>query len=231
MRLIPTATYFPLRFQLMRSLLRLSRATGTYIPLAPALLEVLNSAEMKKPPKPSTLKPLDFATSYKCGKSYLRTRVYQDGVGEQAAELIAEFFVLWSTNIAFPELALPVVVMLKRWLKDVQNKSSGNKNGKINSQIVLVVQKLDANARFIEEKRQKVEFAPNDRAGVEGFLKGFEWEKTPLGAYVVGQRKQREEKRKMLEAARKDDDRRRKEDKAAEEEDLSMSEAEESDEE
>lgn len=198
MRLIPTATYFPLRFHMMRSLLRISRATGTYIPLASALLEVLNSSEMKKPPKPSTLKSLDFASNYKSQKSYLRTRVYQDGVGEQVAELLSEFFVLWSTSIAFPELALPVIVMLKRWLKEVNNKGSGNKNNKINSAILLVVHKLEANGKWIEERRAKVDFAPNDRAGVDGFLKGFEWEKTPLGAFVVGQRKQREEKARLM---------------------------------
>merc|ERR1711977_168766 len=56
MRLIPTSTYFPLRFHLMRSLLRLSRATGTYIPLASALLEVLNSNEMKKLQSPARSK-------------------------------------------------------------------------------------------------------------------------------------------------------------------------------
>jgi nucleolar complex protein 2 len=216
MRLIPTSTYFPLRFHLMRSLLRLSRATGTYIPLAPALLEVLNSAEMKKPPKPSTLKSLDFATNYKAQKSYLRTRVYQDGVGEQVAELLSEFFVLWSTSIAFPELALPVIVMMKRWLKDAGNKTSGNKNNKINSAFILVIQKLEANGKWIEERRSKVDFAPNNRAGVEGFLKGFEWEKTPLGAFVVGQRKQREERVKMLEEGRREEDRKRKLDREKE---------------
>ena len=216
MRLIPTATYFPLRFQMMRSLLRLSRATGTYIPLASALLEVLNSAEMKRPPKPSTLKSLDFASNYKAPKSYLRTRVYQDGVGEQVAELLSEFFVLWSTSIAFPELALPVIVMLKRWLKDASNKTSGNKNNKINSGFVLLIQKLEANAKFIEEKRAKVDFAPNNRAGVDGFLKGFEWEKTPLGAFVVGQRKQREEKAEMLEEGRRAEDKKRKADREKE---------------
>lgn len=209
MRLIPTATYFPLRFQMMRSLLRLSRATGTYIPLASALLEVLNSAEMKKAPKASTMKALDFASSYKAQKSYLRTRVYQDGVGEQVGELLSEFFVLWSTSVAFPELALPVMVMLKRWLKEVSNKSSGNKNTKINSIFVLLIQKLEANSKWIEERRAKVDFAPNNRAGVEGFLKGFEWEKTPLGAFVVGQRKQREEKAKILEESRREEDRKR----------------------
>jgi nucleolar complex protein 2 len=213
MRLIPTATYFPLRFQLIRSLLRLSRATGTYIPLAPALLEVLNSAEMKKPPKPSTMKSLDFNTVYKAPKSYLRTRVYQDGIGEQVTELLCEFFVLWCTSIAFPELALPVVVMLKRWLKEASSKSSGNKNGKVNSGLVLLVQKLEANGKWIEERRSKVDFAPNNRVGVEGFLKGFEWEKTPLGAFTVGQRKQREEKARLMEAGRSEEDKKTRQDK------------------
>lgn len=215
MRLIPTAIYFPLRFQLVRSLLRLSRATGTYIPLASALLEVLNSAEMKKAPKATTLKALDFSVQYKAPKSYLRTRVYQDGVGEQVVELFCEYFAIWSTNIAFPEFALPVVIMLKRWAKEARgNKKSkgvGNKNNKLVSQIGLLVQKLEANAKFIEEKRSKVDFAPKNRDQVDKFLSGFDWEKTPVGAFVVSQRKLRAEKAKMMEEARKEDDRKRKE--------------------
>lgn len=209
MRLIPTATYFPLRFHLVRSLLRLSRATGTYIPLAPLLLEVLSAAEMKKHAKPSTQRPLDFAVSYKAPKAYLRTRVYQDGVGEQVVELLGEFFVLWSTSVAAPELGLPVVVMLKRWLKEAGAKT-GNRNGKVNAALGILVQKIEANGRWVEERRVKVEFAPGNRAGVEGFLKGFEWEKTPLGAYVVGQRKQREEKARVLEAGRREEDKKGK---------------------
>jgi nucleolar complex protein 2 len=211
MRLIPTAQYFPLRFQLVRSLLRISSATSTYVPLAPALVEVLNTAEMKKPAKAGTLKALDFSTSIRATKQYLRTRVYQDGVGEQVAELLSEFFVLWTKNIAFPELALPVIVMLKRWVKAMSKKNGGNKNGKVNSMLVLLIQKLEANSKFVEEKRAKVDFAPNDRAGVEGFLKDVDWEKTPLGAFVSGQRKSREQKAKMLEAARKTEEKKRKE--------------------
>ncbi|KAL2372097.1 ribosome assembly protein Noc2 [Blastomyces gilchristii SLH14081] len=209
MRLIPTAQYFPLRFQLTRSLLRISRATGTYIPLAAALLEVLNSAEMRKPPKSSTVRPLDFATSIRAPKSYLRTRIYQDGVGAEVAELLSEFFILWAKNIAFPELSLPVIVMLKRWLKEVSSRTSGNKNTKVNQMIVLVVQKLEANSRWIEERRSKVTFAPRDRAEVEGFLKDVEWETTPLGAFVKTQRKQKDERVKLLEQSRRDDQKKR----------------------
>jgi nucleolar complex protein 2 len=211
LRLIPTALYFPIRFQLARSLLRLSRATGTYIPLASVLLEVLNSAEMKKSPKQSTLKPLDFAVQYKAPKTYLRTRVFQDGVGEQFVELMSEYFALWSTNIAFPEFALPVVIMLKRWVKEARKMGTGNKNNKLVSAIVLLVQKIEANAKFIEQKRASVDFAPNDRTQVDAFLKDFEWEKTPVGAFVVGQRTQRAERAKMMEEARKQDEEKRKE--------------------
>ncbi|KAI1743310.1 Noc2p family-domain-containing protein [Xylaria scruposa] len=211
MRLIPTAAYFPLRFHMIRSLLRISRSTGTYIPLASVLLEVLNSAEMRRTPKQATLKALDFHVAYKAPKSYLRTRIYQDGVGEQVVDLFAEYFVLWSTNIAFPEFALPVVIMLKRWLKQSRKKASGNNNGKLRSGLVLLVQKLEANAKFIEGKRAKVDFAPRDRAQVDAFLKDFPWEKTPVGAYVVAQRKAGAEKAKMMEEARKEDERKRKE--------------------
>ena len=204
MRLIPNAQYFPLRFQLIRSLLRISRTTDTYIPLAPALYEVLTSAEMRKPPKPSTLKAIDFDISIKASKSFLRTRVYQDGVGEEVVALLSDFFALWTKSIAFPELALPVIFMLKRWLKQMSGKD-GNKNGKINSAISLLVQKLEANSRWIEEQRATIDFAPNDRAGVEGFLRDAEWEKSPLGAFVASQRKLRDEKAKLLAEGRKRD--------------------------
>ncbi|KAK2750005.1 Nucleolar Complex 2 protein [Onygenales sp. PD_40] len=230
MRLIPTAQYFPLRFQLTRSLLRISLSTGTYIPLASALLEVLNSAEMRKPPKSSTLKPLDFATSIRAPKSYLRSRVYQDGVGEEVVELLYEFFILWTKNIAFPELALPVIVMLKRWLKEVSSRTSGNRNTKINQMIVLLVQKLEANSRWIEERRSKVTFAPKDRAEVEGFLKDVEWETTPLGAFVKTQRKQKAERVKLIEKSRMEARQKRNAGEDEEMEDAHISESEDEDE-
>ena len=210
MRLIPTSTYFPIRFSLMRSLLRISQATGTYIPLASALLEVLNSAEMKKSPKPATLRPLDFSSVIRAPTSYLKTRVYQDGVGEQVIELFSEFFVLWTKSVAFPELQLPVAVMLKRWLRSASSKTTGNKNAKVNQGLLLLVQKMEANARWIEERRNKVAFAPKDRTEVETFLQDTAWEDTPFGAFVVGQRKMREERRKVLEQARCENDRKRR---------------------
>lgn len=171
--------------------------------------------------------------------------MYQDGVGEQVGELLGEFFGLWCKSVAFPELALPVVVMLRRWLREVSpwnggggagqgngkkgghrrgkvdEAAKGNRNSKVNGMIVLLVQKLEASSRFIEERRAKIDFAPNDRAGVEGFLKEFEVGMTPLGAFVEGQRKQREERRRVVEEGRRDEEvKKRDEKKAAENEEM-----------
>jgi nucleolar complex protein 2 len=220
MRLIPTAQYFPLRFQLTRALLRVSRATGTYIPLASSLIEVLTSAEMRKAPKSSTLKPLDFHTAIRAPKSYLRSRIYQDGVGEQVAELLSEFFVLWCKHIAFPELSVPVVVALKRWLKQVSARNGGNKNAKINQMILLLVQKVEANAHWIEERRLNVSYTPRQRTEVENFLKDVEWESTPLGAFVKTQRMLREERAAIVEEGRREEEKRRAEDKKRDEDEL-----------
>ncbi|KAL4909919.1 hypothetical protein BDW74DRAFT_144017 [Aspergillus multicolor] len=221
-RLIPTAQYLPLRFQLTRSLLRLSRASGTYIPLAPLLLEPLNLTELRKAPKQATLRPLDFNTAIRAPKSYLRTRVYQDGAAEQIAELLSEFFVLWSKHISFPELSVPIVVALKRWLKQVSSRNGGNRNQKVNQMILLLVQKVEANAKWIEEKRVHVTFAPRNKTEVDAFLKDVEWESTPLGAFVKVQRKLREEKAAILEEGRREEEKRRQEEKEGGGDDIAM---------
>ena len=220
LRLIPTPTYFPLHMHLTRSLLRLSLTTTTYIPLFPALHEVLTSPDLSKPPKPSTLPPLDFTTALRAPKTYLRTRVYQDGLGAQIQELLAESFACWAKHIAFPELILPPSVALKRWLKSASsppargNKSAatkseregkGNKNAKLNASISLLLQKLTANAHFVEKHRAQVRFGPSDREGVEGFLRDVTIGETPLGAFVEGARKQREEKARVLEEGRREE--------------------------
>ena len=225
-RLVPTPVFFPLRFHLIRALVRLSLATNTYIPLAPPLLEVLNSSELSKTPKPSTLKPLDFSTVLHAPKAYLRTRVYQDGLGAELCFLLAEFFACWSKHIAFPELAMPPMVMMKRWLKSATSTSSkpststsksanqpgassttkkgkGPRNSKLTGQIALVVQKMDLNAQWIEERRSQVTFTPSQREEVDAFLRDVPVEETPMGAFVVGMRAQREERERLLEEGRK----------------------------
>ncbi|KAF9091587.1 Nucleolar Complex 2 protein [Mortierella sp. AD031] len=197
LRLIPTSTYYPLRFQIIRNLIQLIENTGTFIPLAPFLFEVLEGGEMKRPGRKGTLKPLEWDLGFKCSKDYKGSRVYQDGTGEQVYELMTEYYALFSTSISFPELAIPAIVQLKRFIK----KSS---LVKLTKQFAGLVDKLEQNSRFVEGERNKADFSPSDAAGVSGFLRHQDKEKTPLGAYWKGVKRSVMAKRKMIEEARKD---------------------------
>ncbi|KAF9366164.1 Nucleolar Complex 2 protein [Mortierella sp. NVP85] len=197
LRLIPTATYYPLRFQIIRNMILVIENTGTFIPLAPFLFEVLEGGELKRPGRKGTLKPLEWDIAFKCGKEYKNTLVYQDGIGEQVYELLTEYYAQFSTSISFPELAIPAIVQLKRFTKKLGMP-------KMKKQFFGLVEKLEQNSRFVETERNKADFAPSDAAGVSGFLRSYDKEKTPLGSYWKGVKRSVVAKRKMIEEARKD---------------------------
>lgn len=209
-RLNPTAQFFPLRFYLIRSLLRLSK-TGVYIPLFPLLYEILSSTAITKSPKPSALQIVDFEHNIKVNQAYLGTKVYQDGLCEQFIELNSEFFGLYAKSIAFPELITPAVLGLKRFTKK-------SKNVKFNKQLNQLIEKLNANAQLISRKRSNVEFGPSDKREVKDFLNDLSWEKTPLGQYIVVQRQQKEERLRLFKEAQEEEERAKEQKKKQEEE-------------
>ncbi|ODV84189.1 hypothetical protein CANARDRAFT_201363 [[Candida] arabinofermentans NRRL YB-2248] len=225
-RLIPTAQFFPLRFYLIRSLIRLSQNTGVYIPLFPLLSEILNSTAITRNPKNSNLQAVDFDHVIKVNQAYLNTRVYQDGLCEQFLDLTSEFFVLYCKSIAFPELITPAVIYLRRYIKKV-------KNVKFSKQLSNLVDKLNTNAKFIEQKRSTVEYGPSNRSEVAKFLQDLPWEKTPLGSYVLTQREVREARAQILRDSILADEEDKAKSKAAEDddEDIEMSQASEEEEE
>lgn len=192
-RLIPTSRYFPLRCHLLRAMLRLMQRTGVYIPLGSSLLEMLSAPEFLRKAKGSTLKPLDFTTTLRAPASYVRTRVYADQLAEEVPYLLAEFLATQSRSIGLPELVVPLVFQVKRTLKH-------STSPKLSSACKQLLAKVEANVRFVEQKRQNVEFAPSNLKGLEGFLSEMgEGEETPLEAWVRLARKVREQKRRVVE--------------------------------
>lgn len=193
-RLIPTAQFFPMRFYLIRALIRLSQGSGVYIPIYPLISEILTSTAFTKPGKPAKLQAIDFDYIIKVNQQYLGTKTYQDGLCEQFLELTAEFFALHCKNIAFPELVTPAILSLRRFIKK-------SRNFKFNKQLQQLIEKLNANATFITSRRSNVEYGPSNKAEVQAFLKEDSWESTPLGQYVVVHRKVKEERAKLLKMA------------------------------
>jgi nucleolar complex protein 2 len=193
-RLVPTSRYYPLRFHLVRSLLRIVQRTGTYIPLSTSLFEILDSPDLSKRSKPSTLKPLDWEYYLRCPAAYQKTRVYADGLADELVYLLTEYYGSLSTSVAFPEIVLPAIVALKRHAKKSGQARLGN-------QIKVLVEKLEGNAKFIEDKREAIEFSPQKRDKVDRFLQGEDPATTPLGGHLRLQKKLRDAKRVLLEKA------------------------------
>jgi nucleolar complex protein 2 len=162
---------------------------------------------------------LDFEYIIRAPSSYPKTRVYQESLAEELVYLLAEYHSALSTNIAFPEIVLPVIVTLKRHLK------RGSCGGvKVQGMVKGLVEKLEAGKVWVEKKRSGVGFAPRDRGEVERFSqgKGMEVAATPLGAWVKVLRKVREGKRREIERALREEkgtDEEKEEDEQEDEED------------
>ncbi|KAJ2752949.1 Nucleolar Complex 2 protein [Coemansia sp. BCRC 34490] len=193
-RLVPTAKYFPLRIHCISQLLRLSSATGIYIPLLPMIIEVLESPEfLSRRPVKSTLKPLMLESHLKVPREYEHTRVYLEVVLENVFGLLADGFASQSVRIAFPEWSVPAILQLRRWRKRV-----GASWSRFSKQLQGLLEKIDQTSRLIQQQRSKVDFAPSNLSGANQFMQDFSPEKTPVGQYAASLRKIQAQQRATL---------------------------------
>jgi len=192
-RLNPSSQYFPLRFYLIESLLRLSRQTDVYIPLAPLLLEPLDSSLMKTSPSKkseSVLKPIEFETVLRVSSNYLSgpsSKVYRDQIGEKLCNLLAQYFELHALNLAFPELVFPVLIAIKKWLK----RHGGECGGKVRHLLQNLVEKLDEQAKWVEERRRGLPFEPEKLSSGQKVTVENEMT-TPLSKWIQKQKAMQE---------------------------------------
>eukprot|EP01114_Cavostelium_apophysatum_P014289 TRINITY_DN3664_c0_g1_i2.p1 TRINITY_DN3664_c0_g1~~TRINITY_DN3664_c0_g1_i2.p1 ORF type:complete len:735 (+),score=233.27 TRINITY_DN3664_c0_g1_i2:175-2379(+) len=188
MKLLPTSRYFPLRFMCARMLNGLAAASGTFINVVPQLLEVLNSHEMNEKPKGSN-RPLDFSVIIKVSNTQRRTSSFQMATLSSMFELILENFTIYSRSIAFPELILPTIVMIKAYLK----KKTLSTNPMFTKRAKQLMDHLNNNAAFVTKHRHSVDFGPQMKDKVNDFLKNT---KAPLENYFE-QFKKEEAKAKL----------------------------------
>ncbi|TFK37615.1 Noc2p family-domain-containing protein [Crucibulum laeve] len=201
-KLIPNSRSHPFHLHVIRSLLHLSKHTGTYIPISPYLISILNSSlSPSSRPKSSTLRPLDLDVHIRVPQQYMKTRVYSEGITEEAIFLLVEWLASPAVHgsIAFPEIAVPIVVTLRKSMKNAKqgvSKEQGLLKG--------LLERADESAKWIEEKRKLVTFSPAKMSAVRDWEDALK-EKladAPLSKYLKVQRKTREKRRKLVEKAR-----------------------------
>ena len=190
-RLVPMSRYFPLRLHVLRSMLRLMQATHVYIPLAPLILEVFDSSEFQRRGKGATLKPLDLDTTFRAPAAYVRTKVYANQLAEEFAFALLEFLATQARSISFPEMVIPMVVQLRRVVK-------ASPNTRLHDAIKPLLDKVQQTSTWITQRRASVEFAPNQHAQVDAFLRDEKAE-APLQQALRLARKVREQKQRLLQ--------------------------------
>jgi nucleolar complex protein 2 len=203
-RLISNLSSYPFRLQIIRSLLHLSRHTETYIPIPPYLLPILISPLTFSRPKPSTLRPLDLEVHIRVPQQYVKTRVYADNLVEEAVFLLAEWLASRAVHgsVAFPEVIVPVTVVLRKAMKASSKGSAG-----VGNQIGIIkglVERMEESAQWIEQRRKGVAFAPGKNIEVERWELAIKEkiEESPLGKYVKVQRKARDKRRNLIDKVR-----------------------------
>ncbi|KAJ3272386.1 Nucleolar Complex 2 protein [Terramyces sp. JEL0728] len=175
-RLKPSSKHFPLRIAIVKTLIEIAQKTKFFIPVASYLFEIFESSELKKKGKPSTLKPIDFKLNIRAPNPYLGTKTYHNGLIEQVVHLLFQYYTSSAFSIAFPELAIPAIVQLKRMTKQ-------GKDFALNKQVQQLVDKLEQNSKFIEAKRSAVSFGPKDTAQAIEFLSDISPTESPLYKY------------------------------------------------
>ncbi|KAG5735577.1 hypothetical protein E4T56_gene11159 [Termitomyces sp. T112] len=210
-KLISTSRSYPFHLHIVRSLLHLTKHTDIYIPLSPHLVPILTSIlAPSSRSKSSTLRPLDLEVQIRAPQQYIRTRVYHEGVLEESAYLLTEWLTspMVQGSISFPEIVVPVVVLLRKALKAARSGSSGSSSGKDQGTVKVLLERIEESAKWIKQRRRSVTFAPGQLEEVVSWEKDLRdlIEDSPLGKYLKVQKKLREKRRKLVEKAREGED-------------------------
>ncbi|KAI5887664.1 Noc2-domain-containing protein [Schizophyllum commune H4-8] len=196
-RLMNNARSHPFHLHLIRSLLHLTKHTRTYIPLSPHLVPILTATLSPEKLKRSTLRPLDLELQIRAPQQYAKTRVYAEGVRDEAAFLLGEWLACPAVHAsaAFPEVVVPVIVLLRKAVKGARDAGS----------VKTLLERVEEGAKWVEQRRRAAAFAPADTKAVALWETELEkkLEESPLVKYLKVQRKAREKRRKLVEKARK----------------------------
>eukprot|EP00871_Galdieria_phlegrea_P003760 jgi/Galph1/4385/GphlegSOOS_G3050.1 len=129
---------------------------NVYIPVASSLIRTLFCTELKRKPTSNEIgkgKQLMWRVTLRLSLNALNSRAFRDGVISQVVYLLAEHFSTLSRNVAFPELIIPSIISLKKFLTET-------KVGKYRRCIQELVEQMEANATCILRQRREMSLAP-----------------------------------------------------------------------
>ncbi|XP_046458250.1 nucleolar complex protein 2 homolog [Daphnia pulex] len=183
--LVPTGKYYPLRFQVVSILNQLSVDTGTYIPVLSFLLEILQNHKFEKKPSKVSMKPLELSCVLRVSQSQMGESGYRDAIIDLLYDHLLETLQCQSHSSAFPEIALPVILQLKQFIKKCTLANFTKK-------MKQLMEKVQETSQFIEKQRSQVHFDLADTKAVLALENQIKQSGTPLTNYHNSWKKMRD---------------------------------------
>ena len=172
------------RFHVISLLLDVCEATGVFANVLPFLLQCISYPQVRRHVEKRAGRELDFATHVVVPLRFLGTVELQTAVREHFFHYAGQFLAAHAYAIAFPELALPFVVMVKQLAADELTTPD----------IDALLRKVQENVQWVTQHRMRTDFSPKDVDRVKSFLATEkEHHKSPLDKYWIAQTKKFEE--------------------------------------
>uniref|UniRef100_A0A8D8YF06 Nucleolar complex protein 2 homolog n=1 Tax=Cacopsylla melanoneura TaxID=428564 RepID=A0A8D8YF06_9HEMI len=190
-KLIPTSTYFPLRFHCVDLLNQISSETGLFIPTAPLILEIFQIYDLNKRHSKVSMKPLDFTCILRLNKIHLVENGFKTSVVDCVYQHLLNYMQNESSRISFPDLCIPVVSQLRAFVK-------ASKVPNYSRKIKQLLDKIEDTSRFVEEERRKAALPLSNRDGIKTWEGAVKAKGTPLMSFYAAWKKindQREAKK------------------------------------
>lgn len=153
MGLHPTPRAFPLRLHIASFLIDLVQETGVYIPVVPNLLLLLRCSELKKHPKHSDVKGLEWRALLRVNEDTVKTKGFLSGLVDGVTFEISRFFAIISKHVSFPELSFVAESGLRKIAKSLALPEWKSK-------IITLATKLKGTADEVVKARAKADLAP-----------------------------------------------------------------------
>ncbi|XP_040995041.1 nucleolar complex protein 2 homolog isoform X2 [Juglans microcarpa x Juglans regia] len=190
-RLVPSASYFPLRVRCAKMLNRIAASTGTFIPVSMLLLDMLEMKELNRPPAGGVSKAVDLRTKLKVSETTLKTRAFQEACVLSVIEELAEHLAQWSYSVAFFELSFIPLVRLRSFCKTTKVE-------RFRKEMRQLIRQIEASSEFTNERRTLISFLPNNPAATSFLEDAKKLGASPLSQYVLALRQRAQQRNASL---------------------------------
>ncbi|CAN8004452.1 unnamed protein product [Ixodes hexagonus] len=175
-QLVPAAKFVPLRFHLVRGLMQVAAGTNVFIPILPHLLQVFTIVNFDLKHSSTSMRPVDLSCVLRVSPTQMKESGFRDAVIENFYELTVEYLAHMSSSVAFPELVLPAMVQLREFAKKC-------KVANYNKKVRQLLEKMEENYKFVEERRKNCGIALGDTASLDRLEEKWREQGTPCARF------------------------------------------------